>query len=174
MIFCDMWFTYILRHKSHKFKQEKQDAFKNLIPSPRTKNSPTTPQWYSGIFSHNFLYPSTQKMLFSLSFLPPSQMTLYYTHYSSVFFYIEEHIGDARDAEFNPRVRKILWRRKWLPTPVFLPGESHGQRSLAGYSQSMGSQRDTTEHAHVSHSRQNYLLCNSCVIFNRFATSSYW
>ena len=26
------------------------------------------------------------------------------------------------------------WRRKWQPTPVFLPGESHGQRSLAGYS----------------------------------------
>ena len=29
---------------------------------------------------------------------------------------------------------KIPWRRKWQPTPVFLPGESHGQRSLAGYS----------------------------------------
>ena len=29
---------------------------------------------------------------------------------------------------------KIPWRRKWLPTPVFLPGESHGQRSLAGHS----------------------------------------
>ena len=29
---------------------------------------------------------------------------------------------------------KILWRREWEPTPVFLPGESHGQRSLAGYS----------------------------------------
>ena len=28
---------------------------------------------------------------------------------------------------------KIPWRRKWQPTPVFLPGESHGQRSLAGY-----------------------------------------
>ena len=27
-----------------------------------------------------------------------------------------------------------LWRREWLPTPVFLPGEFHGQRSLAGYS----------------------------------------
>ena len=26
------------------------------------------------------------------------------------------------------------WRREWLPTPVFLPGESHGQRSLVGYS----------------------------------------
>ena len=31
-------------------------------------------------------------------------------------------------------VGKIPWRRKWQPTPVYLPGESHGQRSLAGYS----------------------------------------
>ena len=35
---------------------------------------------------------------------------------------------------FNPWIAKILWRRAWQPTPVFLPGESHGQRSLAGYS----------------------------------------
>ena len=34
--------------------------------------------------------------------------------------------------EFNPWVRKIPWRRTWQPTPVFLPGESHGQRSLVG------------------------------------------
>ena len=34
----------------------------------------------------------------------------------------------------DPWVRKIPWRKKWQPTPVFLPGESHGQRSLAGYS----------------------------------------
>ena len=34
---------------------------------------------------------------------------------------------------FNPWVRKIPWRRKWLPTPVFLPGKSHRQRSLVGY-----------------------------------------
>ena len=31
-------------------------------------------------------------------------------------------------------VGKIPWRREWLPTPVFLPGEFHGQRSLVGYS----------------------------------------
>ena len=36
--------------------------------------------------------------------------------------------------QFEPWVRKIPWRRAWQPTPVFLPGESHGQRSLAGYS----------------------------------------
>ena len=35
---------------------------------------------------------------------------------------------------FNPWVRKIPWRRKWLPIPVFLPGEFHGQRGLVGYS----------------------------------------
>ena len=35
---------------------------------------------------------------------------------------------------FNPWVGKIPWRRAWQPTAVFLPGESHGWRSLAGYS----------------------------------------
>ena len=35
---------------------------------------------------------------------------------------------------FNPWVGKIPWRRKWQPTPVFLPGKSHGQRSLVGCS----------------------------------------
>ena len=39
-----------------------------------------------------------------------------------------------RENEVHPWVRKISWRRKWQPTPVFLPGESHAQRSLAGYS----------------------------------------
>ena len=36
--------------------------------------------------------------------------------------------------------RKIIWRRKWQPTPVFLPGQSHGKRSLTGL-QSIGLQR---------------------------------
>ena len=41
--------------------------------------------------------------------------------------------GHMKRCEFNPWVRKIPWRRAWQPTPLFLPGESHGQRSLAGY-----------------------------------------
>ena len=40
----------------------------------------------------------------------------------------------CRRPGFNPWIRKIPWRREWQPTPVFLAGESHGQRSLAGYS----------------------------------------
>ena len=35
---------------------------------------------------------------------------------------------------FNPWVRKVPWERKWQPSPVFLPGKFHGQRSLVGYS----------------------------------------
>ena len=40
----------------------------------------------------------------------------------------------CRRPGFNPWVGKIPWKREWLPTPVFLPGEFHGQRSLVGYS----------------------------------------
>ena len=46
---------------------------------------------------------------------------------------------------FNPWVGKISWRRKWQPTPVFLPGKSHGWRSLVGYSPWGRKELDTTE-----------------------------
>ena len=46
---------------------------------------------------------------------------------------------------FDPWVVKIPWRRAWQPTPVFLPRESHGQRSLAGYSLWGCKESDTTE-----------------------------
>ena len=45
----------------------------------------------------------------------------------------------------NPWVRKIPWRRKWEPAPVFLPEESHGERSLAGYSPWGREELDMTE-----------------------------
>ena len=50
-----------------------------------------------------------------------------------------------RKYEFNPWVRKIPWRRAWQPTPVFLPGESRGQRSLAGYSPQSHKELDMTK-----------------------------
>ena len=42
--------------------------------------------------------------------------------------------GDIKSLRFNPWVRKFPWRRAWQPTPVFLPGESHEQRSLVACS----------------------------------------
>ena len=47
------------------------------------------------------------------------------------------------------QVRKIPWRKDWLPTPVFLPGKSHGQRSLVGYSPRGHKEPDTTEQARI-------------------------
>ena len=49
---------------------------------------------------------------------------------------------------FDPWVGKILWRRIWQPTPVFLAGKSHGWRSLAGYSPWGCKESDMTEQLH--------------------------
>ena len=46
----------------------------------------------------------------------------------------KEATRNAGDMGLIPGSRRLPWRRKWQPTPVFLPGESHGQRSLVGYS----------------------------------------
>ena len=40
----------------------------------------------------------------------------------------------CKTPKFDPWVGKLPWRRQWQPTPAFLPGEFHGQRSLEGYS----------------------------------------
>ena len=41
---------------------------------------------------------------------------------------------EMQESRFDPWIRKNCWRRKWQPTPVFLPGKFHGQRSLVGSS----------------------------------------
>ena len=78
--------------------------------------------------------------------------------------------GDARDAGFNPWVGRTPWRRKRQPTPVFLPGDSHGQRGLAGCSLGGHKQLGTTEatqHAHVQeellgHKETLFLIFEDC------------
>ena len=53
--------------------------------------------------------------------------------------------GDIRDPWVDPWVGKIPWRRNWQPTPMFLAGEFHEQRSLAGYSPWGHKESDMTE-----------------------------
>ena len=52
---------------------------------------------------------------------------------------------EMKETLFSSWVGKIPWRRKLQPTPVFLPGESHGQRHLVGYSPWGCKELDTTE-----------------------------
>ena len=59
--------------------------------------------------------------------------------------------SDGKASAYNvgdPEVGKILWRRKWQPTPVLLPGKSHGWRSVIGYSPWGHKELDTTERLH--------------------------
>ena len=57
------------------------------------------------------------------------------------------NVGRRKSCKFNPWIRKIPWRRKWQPTPVFLPGKLCEQRSLVGYSPWGCKESDRTEHA---------------------------
>ena len=56
-----------------------------------------------------------------------------------------KNLPAMQETEFSPWVRKIPWRRDWQPTPVFLPGESQGQRSLLVYSPWGRKESDMTE-----------------------------
>ena len=56
-----------------------------------------------------------------------------------------KHLPAMQETWFQSLVGKIPWRRKWQPTPIFMPGESHGQRSLMGYSPWGRKESDTTE-----------------------------
>ena len=56
-----------------------------------------------------------------------------------------KNLPAMQETQFNPWVGKMPWRREWQPTPVFLPGEFHGQRSLAGYSPWSRKESDRTE-----------------------------
>ena len=73
----------------------------------------------------------------------------------------KEFACSAGDPGFDPWVGKIPWRMAWQPTPIFLPGESHGQRSLMDYSPLGHKGSDATEHAcmHV-HSESESARCS--------------
>ena len=64
---------------------------------------------------------------------------------------LSANAGDTRDLGFNPWVGKIPWRRAWQPTPVFLPGESHEQRALAGFSPWVCKESDMSEATERTH-----------------------
>ena len=72
----------------------------------------------------------------------------------------------CRRLDFNPGVRKLPWRRAWQPTPVSLPGESHGQRSLEGYSPRCHKEWDMTERLTLSPTHTN-LACSLSSGFSR-------
>ena len=72
--------------------------------------------------------------------------------FSTVFpvAHMVKNLPAVQKTGFDPWVRKIPWRRKWQSTLALLPGKSHGQRSLIGYSPWGRKESDTTERLHFT------------------------
>ena len=68
-----------------------------------------------------------------------------YLSKASLVAQMVKNLPAVQETRFEPWVGKVPWRRKWQPTPVFLPGKSHGWRRLVGYSPWGGKESDTTE-----------------------------
>ena len=97
-----------------------------------------------GLLSDNLLHnvPSVDELEHFASII---LTYIYKTKGLSQWLSGKESACQCRRHKFDPWVRKIPWRRKWQHSPVFLHGESHGQRSGAGYSPRSHKESDTTE-----------------------------
>ena len=70
----------------------------------------------------------------------------------------------AKQEPQDPWVKKIPWRSTWQPTPIFSPGESHGQRSLVGYRPRGHKELDTTEETARAHTHTHTHTVSSPLI----------
>ena len=118
------------------------------------------------------IYVSTYVIVFTQDF-PPEIYSNRYTHHwaSQVVLVVKnllDNAGDVRDVEFIPWVREDPLEKGITPTPVFLPGELHGQRSLAGYSPGVAkgwTQLSDLAHTHKHHWASLHLYAPELNIF---------
>ena len=85
--------------------------------------------------SYNCKFPST--LIFHFSNICQWYLNFHFPKYTlwlPSWFSGKESAWPCRKCRFDPQIKRIPWRRAWQPAPVLMPGESHGQRSLAGYS----------------------------------------
>ena len=73
---------------------------------------------------------------------------------------------------FIPWVGKIPWRREWQPTPVFLPGESHGQRNVVGHRPWGCKESDPTEQLTYTHMYFKYVSVYASILLSLFVSPS--
>ena len=85
--------------------------------------------------------------------------SLGYSHWASLIAQMVKHLPAMQEARVQSLGWKIPWRREWQPTPVFLPGESYGQKSLVGYSIWGLKELDTTEHISMHDGRTAMWMC---------------
>ena len=107
-------------------------------------------------------------------YLPRCRQSLYYLrhHGSLLMAQRVKNLSAMQEAQVSHWIGKITWRRGWLPTPVFLPGEFHGQRKLTGYSPWGCKELDSTEwlsHTHThTHTHEGCLYRKILVLMTSF------
>ena len=99
------------------------------LPSWTPSGVPPHPTWLGG---HRA--PASDRFPVSYIKLPPGYLFLPVLHMVMYMLGFTDGSCSAGDASLVPGLGKIPWRRLWQPIPVFLSGESHGQRSLVGCS----------------------------------------
>ena len=130
----------------------------------------------SGLLVHHQLLEFTQTHIHRVGdaiqpshpLLSPSPPAPNPSQHQSLFQWVNSRPG------FNPWVGKIPWRRKWQSTPVLLPGKSHGQRSLVGYSPWGCKELDKTEQLHIHVSCLISWLIPWCHFHAPFLVSLQW
>ena len=115
---------------------------------------------YSKVTIPRLIHPSIQPAIYLSIYL-----SVYLSMYLSLWFPLwlrgQSVCPQCGRHGFDPWVRKIPWRRKWQPTPVFLPGEYRGLRSLVGYSPQGRKELDTTVRLHF------YIYLKTCQFENK-------
>ena len=117
-------------------------SWRVCIPSPRTRTQLAKP----GLHTHTLVTSSNGRDQLSLSVSHGGeQVTPFLGFPGGTGGNPPASAGDIRDIGSIPESGRFPWRRAWQPTPVFFPEESHGQRSLAGYSPWDRQEWDKTE-----------------------------
>ena len=134
---------------------DKSRATRMIIQSVSTEQlQKMVPKWFMLLFPLAFLVEYASIQWFPTMFFVSSKLFIMFAltleHLLLCYFVqmdirIELPKAFCQGAQSCHVIEKIPWSRKWQPTPVFLPGKSHGQRSLAGYSPWDHEESDTTE-----------------------------
>ena len=91
-------------------------------------------RWYSVIsISRSFTRSHLQRPFFHIQIGHTYRFQELGPNWASLMVQMVRKPPRMLETEFDPWFGKIRWRREWLPTPIFLSGEFHGQRSLVGY-----------------------------------------
>ena len=100
--------------------------------------------------------------------LPQQQKVVCCPYFKYLFLWASpwvsvKNLPAMQETQVDPWVGKIPCRRKWQPTPVFLPVKAHGQRSLVGYSPKCWKESDMTEH--TEHISFQFFINKSALLF---------